>query len=294
MTEININNLLNKKLNLSENVYTESLEEIQRNSVSGLVLRFLHRDTLDSRKLCINIEDEIIALTERNGLSIDQKVTAVSNLTAMQRKFNTSKLDGKAKECTDTIERTIRLILKPAKKPTSQINTQSQRRRASRSSDSYTQVPPFVIPPKQTPVSTPRPNINTPFVATGVSKNEDQRIRNLANVIHLRKANDPLKEEIERFTPSTTEVDNVEIGITARHRGHHKRQLKFFPHENKYYFDALIVDEPVDSKGVKIHPNMCLRKHTRVEAKDVNALWNRLDDAHKNLLKKRIEEINAG
>src|ERR1700733_12445870 len=107
MTEININNLLDKKLNLSENVYTDSLEEIQRNSVSGLVLRFLHRDTLDSRKLCINIEDEIKALTERNALSIDQKVTAVHNLTAMQRKFSTSKLDGKAQECTDTIKSTI-------------------------------------------------------------------------------------------------------------------------------------------------------------------------------------------
>jgi hypothetical protein len=107
----NFNHFLSQKINLSANVLTEDLGSISR-GIFGIFSRISHRNELDSRKICANIETTIQNLDR--SLGEEEKKHAIENLGIMEAKFSKSEKPGKAQECIETIERIKIFINKKA------------------------------------------------------------------------------------------------------------------------------------------------------------------------------------
>ncbi len=105
MTKIsqeNFNRFLSEKINIEDNILTENLGTISR-SIFSIFERIAHRNELDSRNICANIEESIKSLN--SPLDGARKKQLIENLDIMTAKFLKSEKPGKADNCRATIGR---------------------------------------------------------------------------------------------------------------------------------------------------------------------------------------------
>lgn len=231
MTKIsdeNFSSFLNKQIDLSSCVLTNSLGTISRFNIFS---RIFHRNDLDSKEICENLKNRIDDL--RAPLQGTLKVTALVNLNSMKLKFAKSKDQNKANDCSKIIDQIIGKI---------NIEEAPPKQNRNQAKNNIGNVSPKKEQKKiETVTSTEERKMPTSSTKRHIDPNGVQ-----AKLIEVISKSDQKVEtttmNISKMVPNIDKINKIEAGVTEEDRKRHgfKRHLIFIRHENKYYFNALV------------------------------------------------------
>lgn len=202
ISQFYLNKFISQDINLSSRILTENLTTIHRFNFIG---RFFQRKTLDSRKICENLEKAI------NGFHIvgEKKEITLKNLDAMQEKFSKSLDQKKAQDCIDTIKR-IKDSLNNSSIPNQPV--------APRSSKTRDQSMPSAVAHAEQPPVAPQPPSQLSRSAVEARKHTTQTTD---PVIALRNAISrdtrevhASKTHVKGLQPDEAKIRELEKGLT--------------------------------------------------------------------------------
>ena len=278
-----IKHFASKDLDLSSNLLTTSLGTVGRYNIARL---FSCSSKFDSEMICSNLES---AIRQNNmQLSDAEKATTLKNLNTMKVKFSKSIDISKAQNCSLTIDRIISYINPPQTVSAPVSSTSHTHRKGHKKKHAVTTgaVAPATDSKAQKMVSTVQTSTPAPHKVVAQVRATDTHGAQQKLVEAISRNNQKVETvtvTVNEFEPDMDWINGIEKDVTDddRRAWGFKRCLKYYSHEDKYYYDAV---QLMIKGGIRTH------KRIRVEAKDVKKHMAQVKETGTNDIGARFRE----